>query len=514
MNILKLRHFAALLITILLALPSLAQVTIDFGSRSTALKPIRPNFYNAQLGFIISPGGLATYHNGGVNTVRIDAKLSAVFGKGLSSPDFTQQNVKNTLDSIKANNMKALVVMGYTPYWLQPKPSPCPAGVGTEHSAPTDVNSFAQMAVKFVQWADTNYRGVVTDYEIWNEPDIQNSFCVAANTDSARLTAYMAMYNATAPAMRKQIIADGVTPPARVGGPAVVNLGANWFNTLLSDPVASQNVDFVSYHKYLGFTYVINQGMNWDGSGGHPSLWNLEQSTTGGFAASYKYIAGLVRNGKQPNAWATPIYVTEYNDNAAFTTADCCRNSPTYSPVFNAMYVADMLDTVYAGYNAPAQQFYFAGSVSSGSFCLVGAIDAKMDCATPSGVAVLPYPQYYTYELLAHPFYLNLNAGGRMPASVSPLPSTTGLVVTGFWTSTSDAIVIVNPTNAAINATVTAKNTGTTKTGVTKYMINAASYASSNKIPASTVTFTVISGGMQYTTSIPAYSVVAFKLPL
>jgi Glycosyl hydrolases family 39 len=515
---LKFRHLlACTLAGWLLAGAAAAQVTVDFGSRSTlatTMKPIRPNFYNAQLGFITSVSGLGTYHNGGVNTVRVDAKLSAVFGKGLSSPDFTQANVKATFDALKASNMKALVVMGYTPYWLQPKPTPCPAGVGIEHAAPTDVNSFAQMAVKFIQWADTNYRGVVTDYEVWNEPDIQNSFCVAGNTDSARLAAYIKLYDATAPAMRRTIAQDNVTPLARVGGPAVVNLGANWFNTFLADPVASQNADFVSYHKYLGYTTAINQGMNWDGAGGHPSLWNLEQSTTGGFAASYKYIAGMVRNGKQPNASTTPIYVTEFNDNAAFTTADCCRNSPTYSPVFNAMYVADMLDTVYSGFNAPAQQYYFAGSVSSGSFCLIGAIDAKMDCATPSGIAVQPYPQYYTYELLAHPSYLNLNAGGRMPVSISPLPSTTGLVVTGFWTSTSDAIVIVNPTNAPINTTVTAKNTGTYKTGVTRYVINAFSYSSSTKIPSSTVTFTVISGGMQYATSIPAYSVVAFKLPL
>jgi hypothetical protein len=265
--------------------------------------------------------------------------------------------VKSTFDALKATNMKALVVMGYTPYWLQPKPTPCPTGVGPEHAAPTDVNSFAQMAVKFIQWADTNYRGVVTDYEVWNEPDIQNSFCVAGNTDAARLSAYMKLYDAAAPAMRQTISQDNVTPRARVGGPVIVNLGANWFNTFLSDPVASKNVDFVSYHKYLGYTGLISQGMNWDGAGGHPSLWKLEQSTTGGFAASYKYIAGLVRNGKQLNPSTTPILITEYNDDAAFTTLDCCRNSPTYSPLFNTMYVADMLATVYSGYNAPAQQY-------------------------------------------------------------------------------------------------------------------------------------------------------------
>ena len=484
-----------------------AQVTVDFGGRSTSLKPVRANSFSAQLGFITTASALNTYRNGGVNQVRLDARLADIFSKGLSSPDFSY--VSGILANLKSANVKALVVMGYTPTWLQPNPNPCASGVALYHAAPTDNNSFAQMAAKFIYYVDHNFSGVVTDYEVWNEPDTPSGLCVAANTDSARLAAYMKLYAAAAPLMRRQIGNDNAV--ARVGGPVTANLSSTWFSTFLSDPIASKNVDFVSYHKYLGYTTLINQGMNWDGSGGHPSLWQLEQSTTGGFAATYKRIAALVLNGRQSNPAGTPIYVTEYNDNAAFTTADCCRNSPTYSPLFNAMYIADMLDTVYSGYNAPAQHYYFAGNVSGGAFCLIGAINTAMNCSSSSP---LPYPQYYTYELLAHPFFLNLNAGGRMPASVSPLPGASGLVVTGFWTAKSDAIVIVNPTGSDISTTVTAKNTGTTKTSVTKYWINAATYSSSTKIPSLTVTFTVISGGMQYPTTIPAHSVVAFQLPL
>jgi len=176
--------------------------------------------------------------------------------------------------------------------------------------------------------------------------------------------------------------------------------------------------------------------------------------------------------------------------------------------LFNTMFVADMLDAVYSGaQNIPGQVHYFAASVSAGHFCLLGVINAAIDCSTSAPVA--PYPQYYAYKLLGSSNYLNLSAGGRMAVSVSPLPSTTGLVVTGFWTSKGDAIVIVNPSGSDVtNVTVSARNTGTSNTSAARYLLN----ETNGSITPTAVTFATVSGGMQYTTTIPAYSVVAFLL--
>jgi hypothetical protein len=72
-------------------------------------------------------------------------------------------------------------------------------------------------------------------------------------------------------------------------------------------------------------------------------------------------VQALVAAGAQPGKASTPVYVTEYNTNWAFYQ-DCCKNHPTYAPLFNALYLTDMLDTVY---NALPQMttkiYYYSG---------------------------------------------------------------------------------------------------------------------------------------------------------
>jgi hypothetical protein len=109
--------------------------------------------------------------------------------------------------------------------------------------------------------------------------------------------------------------------------------------------------------------------------------------------------------------------------------------------------VADLLNVTYNAGNVPGLISYFAQNVSLGKFCLMGVLDADMDCAVTGGTSQ-PYPQYYALQLLASPDYLNLNAGGHMPVSVSvPAP----LVGTAFYTPSGDSIVLVNPSNTAVS---------------------------------------------------------------
>src|SRR5204862_3260023 len=154
---------------------------------------------------------------------------------------------------------------------------------------------------------------------------VQNGLCAADNSDATRLSTYMTLYAAAAPAMRAQALADHAQ--IRIGGPVSGGGGLNWITTLLGSASTANYVDFVSYHKYMGYITLLQQGMTWDGVGGTPSLLALEQSPNGGFAQSFKAVSALVRSGLQPNAAITPILITEYNDDAAFQL-DCCRNSP------------------------------------------------------------------------------------------------------------------------------------------------------------------------------------------
>ena len=93
-------------------------MTIDFGSRSaTQRKVIPPNFIATQLGFLSGTGAWQQLKQGGFNQVRINAQLANVFANR-STPNWTI--IDPLLSSLQTAGFKPLIVMGYTPGWLQP----------------------------------------------------------------------------------------------------------------------------------------------------------------------------------------------------------------------------------------------------------------------------------------------------------------------------------------------------------------------------------------------------------
>jgi hypothetical protein len=505
-----LRGFSALsLLVFLFGLPlSAQQFTADFASRtSSSAKPIPPGIIASQLGFLTGLGSLNQLKQDGYAELRTNAQLPNIFLTS-SVPDWTQ--IDPTINLLKSAGIKTLIVMTFTPGWLQPNPNPCPSSTQPYHAPPTDVNQWAQLTASFVAHMDQTFPGWVTDYEIWNEPDVQNGLCAADNSDATRLSTYMTLYAAAAPAMRAQALADHAQ--IRIGGPVSGGGGLNWITTLLGSASTANYVDFVSYHKYMGYITLLQQGMTWDGAGGTPSLLALEQSANGGFAQSFKAVSSVVRGGLQPNAASTPILITEYNDDAAFLTpslSDCCRNSPVYSPLFNSIAVADFLNTVYAGaQNVPAKLIYFSASTSAGQFCLLGVIDPLMDCSTVGG-ALQPYPQLYAYQLLAAPNFLNLNAGGSMAVSVS-VPSP--LIGTAFYTNSGNALLVVNPTaNDFAGLTISIQRPGDVSSHANLYLLS----STNPTITTETVNFSAASGNQLSTSlTVPAFTVVAFALPV
>ena len=155
---------------------------------------------------------------------------------------------------------------------------------------------------------------------------------------------------------------------------------------------------------------------------------------------------------RAPSPGSTPIYITEYNTNWAFFQ-DCCKNNPTYAPLFNSLYLTDMLNSVYNGVpQMPAKVYYFAGSAYP-YFCLIGVKDSNNDCLYSAGATPVPYPQYYAYDLLASPSYLGLSAGGHMAKTIStPTGGGGGLATTAFYTASQDAVVIINPSVDLVSA--------------------------------------------------------------
>lgn len=476
-----------------------SDVSVDFGSRATTLTAISPDFFGAErMESLHNTADLDLVKAGGIRYARLYAQIPSVFPEN-STPNW--RAIDFIIQKVSDSGMHLMLQMVQTPPWLLPNPNLC--GTGNPTAMPTDLNAWASLATQYVKHMDETFPGVVTDYEIWNEPN------TTALCSLNRPVDYMKLYAAVAPMMRAQAAEDAQAsglPPAKIGGPATSGLQAGWVSEMLSDPVISQNIDFISYHDYLFNN--LQTGAQWDTYNGVDSVYQRTQDSGAGPMHAYVSASRLVAAGKQPEGKNLPIYNTEYNLNWQFAK-NCCANDPTLSPAWNSMYVADMLNSIYNGaFTAPGHMVYFAATALP-YFCLVGEIDPNMDCAYPDGSVPQPYPQYFVYQLLGAANYLDLQDGGFMAKSISPGTDGNGLVVTAFYTKNLDAVVLINPNQDTLsNVVLNLNNTGVPAAQATLYQI-----VNGQSIQSSSVNLQN-STGTSYTTTVTIgpYSVQAIAL--
>ena len=468
-------------------------VWIDFGSRTTTVNRIPANLFGAQrLESLHTAADLDLVKAGGISYARMWAQVPSVFSSTTPNWSVIDSSIKAV---IATGGVHVILEMYQTPTWLQWSTS---CGV---YAQPNNLNTWGSLAAQYVQHMDATFPGIVTDYEIWNEPDI--NLCVPSG--DSRLTDYMNLYKAAVPQMTAQAKADGKT--IRVGGPVSAGLNATWVSAMLSDATIAQNIDFMSYHNYLMGGNQL--GATWDTYNGTESVYQVTQDDLGP-SNTYAYAGSLVAGGKQPQGKNLPIYITEYNLNWTFNK-NCCQNDPTYGPLWNALYVADLLNEPFAYSGAPnslGMLIYYAATAPP-YYCLVGEIDTNMDCTYPTGTAAQPYPQYFAYQLYGSPSYLGLQNGGYMAASSYPGNMGSGLVVTAFYTSALDAVVLINPTpDTYTNMPINIANTGFSSAQATLYKI-----VNGQSIQSSTASLQS-QGGTTYTTTVSMgpYSVQAISV--
>ena len=469
-----------------------SSISADFGSRTNQAHPVPADMFGTARGEgIHSDTDRNLLTQAGLTTSRINAAIPYVYKT--TTPDWTK--IDPFIASIKNTGEHPILQMTLTPPWLEPSPNPC--GAGAQTVVPSDINKWAQIAVAYVAHMDAAFPNFVQDYEIWNEPN------AAGMCATDHLGSYMAIYAAAAPAMKAQAQRDGKT--IRIGGPALSNYSHVWLNALLTTASTAPYVDFVSYHQY--FFGSTSLQVEWDKYNGNMSLYQAVQEPSSGAVSAYNKVLTDVAAGKQPLGAKTPVYISEFNSNWAFFK-DCCRNDPTYAPLFNSLYVTYLLNSVYSGtVSVPKKLIYFADTAYPW-FCTIGVQDANMDCLYSTDSDNVPYPQYYAFQLLASPNYLGLASGGYMASSVSPASGGGGLVTTAFYNSTQDAVVIINPTPTAYSAiTVDFANVGfATPHGTLYEIVNGASISSSS------VALSAKGSGFSATVSVPAYSVQAISL--
>ncbi len=485
-------------------------VSVDFGSRTNHNHPIPADIFGAnRVQSLHGNSDLQLLRAAGVTHARTYTLQWLTYANGQSSPNWTR--IDGDMRILRTGGFHPIMEVAYSAPWEQPKPNPC--GTGQYEVAPTSLSAWAQVAASYVAHFDANFPGLVQDYEIWNEP---NTSALCGTQD--KLNTYLAIYSAAAKAMKAQAAKDGVQ--IRVGGPATAGYQGTWIQALTTNATTAPYVDFVSYHEYIGSNKDLQS--QWDTTYNGQASWLSRTQGSSGPAAWYRAASGVVRAGKTPLGAKTPIYIDEYNLDWAFAK-DCCRNDPTYSPIWNTMYVADVLNTVYQGASqVPSKLTYFAATTGTYTaatrhqwyFCMIGGDlntgdpTTERDCYYPQNTTPELYPQYFAYQLMGSANYLGLASGGYMAASVSPYGGT-GIQATAFYNGSQDSLLIVNPSSSNYaSVKVTLSNTGFSSPTATLYhIVNGASISSS--------TISLTHGtGTSYSVTIPvsAYSVQGIRL--
>lgn len=467
-------------------------IEVDFGVRKNPAYPLAPELIGAvQVDDLHNASDIALVADV-VSASRTNAQIQTVYKT--QTPDFT--NINARIASLLAAGLHPILQLVSTPPFLQPNPNPC--GAGNANVPPSDVNRWGQLAASYVADMDANFPGLVQDYEIWNEPDT-GLLC------GKNINDYLAIYAAAAPLMK------AVNSNIRIGGPAVAGLDTTFISPLLTNGSTAPFVDFISYHQYpFG---ASTREAAWDTYTGVDSVYQKLQEPGDGISAYFLRAGALASAGAQPMHGNTPIFLDEFNVNNAFLP-DCCKNDPVFSPLFNGLTTADLLNSVYFGApRTPGNLTYFAANAYP-YFCLVGTLDSFRDCQYSVGSTPDKYPQYFLFQLLSSPAYLGLKAGGNLAPAVTPQTSAGGLAVSGFTTATTppqDNILIVNPNNTPYSQIpIQIQNTGfISATAVVDQIVNG------NSITQTSLPLTAsLKGTSTYTATIdvPAYTVLGIAI--
>ncbi len=170
-----------------------------------------------------------------------------------------------------------LAVPTYTPSWAA-----IPEGRTFVHPGPADPSAYAN----FVKLAAQRYRGMIRNWEIWNEPNVRDSF--APKPDSAKYSARLKLSYAAIKSVdpASVVISGGLSPALDDGtnispasfvdqmykngaGPSFDGVGIHPYS---SPDLISQGTQWYQPKQYIGMiTYVMYQNQN-----SYKRLWSTE----------------------------------------------------------------------------------------------------------------------------------------------------------------------------------------------------------------------------------------------
>jgi len=433
-----------------IAVVLIAAIYIDYFQRTTP--PLPKNVYSVVVSFqtginsyaIPSPffgvGGIGNPGLGsnpkvisalteaGFGWTRLEASLNLIFPQSANNPEFS--NLDYALHkAMDAGIRNIILLIDYTPTWLANQSDyPCRS---VSHYPPSNFTEWGELAAEVAKHVQSNFHFDSIYYEIWNEPDASIFLCTPPHV---RESTYFNIFHYAA----KAILSEAYATNIAVGGPVLANpvRDIQMIYDFVHNPQTAPYVGFVSYHQYT----ISGLPDSWDNEN---SVYHQMQNSSSGYAAIYEKIAKIVHSGAQPNASSTPIFISEFNTNTV--GGDCCGNSPIYAPLFNALFVVDLLNSVYSqsGDHSIVRGFtYFTLSSPVTGACMFGSWDTAMDCAVLKSPAPKPYPSFYPYLLIGGKNYLDLQDANYLATSVNS--SLLNVWVLAFSTASGKSILLVN----------------------------------------------------------------------
>jgi Glycosyl hydrolases family 39 len=252
-------------------LVTLSALTGDVTKLVPGSQPIPASFFGMHIHHMVSPDGarpLTPWPGANIPEWRLwDARVTwpdIEPTKGVWRFD----TLDKSLRLAQEHNAEVILTLGLTPRWASARPQE-PSGYQPGFAAePTDLEDWRT----FVWTVATRYKGRIHIYEIWNEPNLKQTW-------TGSIDQMLALVREASRTIR------AVDPQATIVSPSATSgiYGVKWLSEFLRKG-GGQYVDVIGHHFYVGdqppeamvpLIQQIQQVMRDNGVGSKP-LWNTE----------------------------------------------------------------------------------------------------------------------------------------------------------------------------------------------------------------------------------------------
>ncbi|MBC8060698.1 MAG: hypothetical protein H7Y18_08530, partial [Clostridiaceae bacterium] len=409
-----------------------------------------------------NPAKIQELKDSGFKTVRVEAWIEHLLDmtnyndyknnvNNIQNPDNWNWSGIDSLNIWYDKGYEVMLLINGAPEWLTYS--------GTIAGVPKDWAVYEDIVKKIFQ----RYQGKVTYVEVWNEPD--NQYALNLNGSPYQEgNNHPGAYNEIFYHVTNAVRSVDINKTVKLGGPALAG-GTGWpayVTYILDDSRNRDNFEFISFHVYNGtgnISNAVNDWRSWAADRGKPNL---------------------------------PVFITEWNDDASVQKGgDGINTTGNESISYVGIKLNDMLKVGTEG-----SYIFTIGEYQTG-YPFWQFYDQNGNIS----------PKIKTYRLMSNKLGLGDGDSSIKNTSYSNITSALGAI-----NSQGEKIgVLVNSDTVDNTVSITLKNTGLAN-GTASIEVYEASVNNDSNTLRETKSVTVDNGTISTTISVPANSVVGFKV--